>query len=269
MKARQSSSVGLALAISLLLPVPLALAAEPAVQPTAAPAAAPAIDPAALAALDRMGQALRGLDHFSLSSDTSLELVLESGQKIDLDGTVSYKVAKPDRLFVEIKSDRRLRELYFDGKDLTINSPRLGLYASTPVQARTLSELVVNAADKYDIEFPLADLFFWGTEHAPKDLIQTATHVGKVTVDGAAADHYAFTQEGAHWQVWVAEAGSLPVKLVITSQADPALPQYRARLHWDTKTPVLASSFKFTPAKDSQRIVLAADLASADVKEEN
>jgi hypothetical protein len=266
MKARQSSSIGLTLAVSLLLSAPLALAAEPAATPAAA---APTIDPTAVAALDRMGQALRGLDHFSLTSDTTLELVLESGQKVDLDGTVSYKVAKPAGMFVEIKSDRRQREFYFDGKDLTINSPRLGLYASTPVEARTLSEFVINASEKYGINFPLADLFYWGTEHAPKDVIQTATHIGKVTVDGAAADHYAFTQEGAHWQVWITEAGSLPVKLVITSQADPALPQYRARLHWDTKTPVQASSFKFTPAKDSQRIALAADAVSADAKEEN
>ncbi len=59
------------------------------------------------------------------------------------------------------------------------------------------------------------------------------------------------------------------MKMVITSQADPALPQYRARLQWDTKTPVLASAFKFTPAKDSQRIVLAADVASAEVEGEN
>lgn len=265
MNARQSSSVALALAVSLLLSAPLALAAGQAAEGTPAPA----IDPSALSALERMGQSLRGLTQFSLSSDTTLELVLEDGQKIDLDGTVSYKVVKPDQLFVEIRSDRRLRELYFDGKDLTINSPRLGLYASTPVEARTLGEFVTNAAEKYDINFPLADLFYWGTDLAPKDLIRTGTHVGKVTLDGVATDHYAFTQEGVHWQIWITEADSLPVKMVITSQADPALPQYRARLQWDTKTPVLASSFKFTPAKDSQRIVLAADVASAEVEGEN
>ena len=262
MKARQSSPIGLTLAVSLLLASPLAMAAESAA--TAPAAAVPAIDPDAVAALERMGQALRGLDHFSLTSDTTLELVLESGQKVDMDGTVSYKVVKPDRMFVEIKSDRRLRELYFDGKDFTINSPRLGFYASTPVEARTLGEFVTNASEKYDINFPLADLFYWGTESAPKDLIRTAAHIGKVTLDGAATDHYAFTQEGAHWQVWITQAGALPVKLVITSQADPALPQYRAHMQWDTKTPVPASSFKFTPAKDAQRIVLA-----AEVKEEN
>ncbi len=151
MKASQASSIGFTFAVSLLLSAPMVQAAEAAAAPAAS---APAIDPTSLAALDRMGEALRGLKHFSLTSDTTLELVLEDGQKIDLDGTVSYKVVKPDQLFVEIRSDRRLRELYFDGKDLTINSPRLGLYASTPVEARTLGEFVVNAAEKYDINFP-------------------------------------------------------------------------------------------------------------------
>ena len=253
MKARQWLSLGLAAAVSLLSPLPL-LAEESAA--TAPPPESP-IEPEALAALDRMGSALRALKQFSLTSDTSLEVVLDDGQKIEMDGTLSYRVVKPDQLYVEIRSDRKLREIYFDGRELTINSPRLKMYASRPVQARTLAELVINAAEKHDIEFPLADMFFWGTEYAPKDLIKTARHIGSATLDGQKVEHYAYTQEGVHWQVWITAAGNLPKKLVIISQDDPALPQYRANLHWDTQTPLAASALKFVPAEGAQRITLA------------
>lgn len=266
MNARQCLSLGMAAALMLAAPVP-AIAAE---STAAQPPAETSLEPEALAALDRMGGALRALGQFSLTSDTSLEVVLDDGQKIELDGTLTYRVIKPDRLFVEIRSDRKLREIYFDGKELVINSPRLGMYASSPVQARTLAELAINAAEKYGIEFPLADMFFWGTEHASKDLILTARHVGSATLDGQKTEHYAYTQEGVHWQVWITEAGTLPKKIVITSQADPALPQYRANLHWDTQTPVPASALTFTPAKDSRRILLVAlDAPAAEVEPEN
>ncbi len=43
---------------------------------------------------------------------------------------------------------------------------------------------------------------------------------------------------------------------MITSLDDPALPQYRAQLRWDTRTPVAASAFQFTPPADATRIKL-------------
>lgn len=266
MNVRSWMVLGLSAAISLAMPLD-ARAAEAA---ATAPAAAPVLEPEALAALDKMGAELRALKQFSLVSDTSLEIVLDDGQKIELDGTLTYKVIKPDQLFVDIASDRKHRQIYFDGKEFTINSPRLNMYASTPVQARTIGELAINAAEKYGIEFPLVDMFFWGTDHATKDQITSARHVGSATLDGQKVEHYAYTQENVHWQVWITEAGNLPKKFVITSQDDPALPQYRANLRWDTQTPLVASALKFTPAKDAQRIVLvSAETLAAEAETEN
>lgn len=269
MNARQWLSLRSALVISIALACP-AMAAEPPDESVAAPqGAAVERDPAALAALDKMGSALRGLRQFSLTSDTSTEVVLDTGQKIELDGTVTYKAARPTSLYVEIKSDRKLRELYFDAGKLTLHAPRLKFYASTDVKAKTLGELAINAATEYGIDFPMADMFFWGTEYAPKDLIQSAIYVGAATLDGERADQYAFTQEDVEWQVWISQETSLPKKLVITSLDDPALPQYRARLHWDTRTPVSASVFKFTPPEGSSQIKLVpAGTAVASVGQE-
>jgi hypothetical protein len=219
-------------------------------------AAAELRDPQALAALDKMGQALRSLKAFSLTSDATTEVVLDDGQKIELDEQVRYRVQQPDKLFVEISSDRKQRQVYFDGKQLVIYAPRLKYYAKADTQAHTLGELVINAAEKYGIEFPLADMFFWGTEHAPKDQIQEAAYVGPATLDSESVDQYAFRQEDADWQVWISQETSLPKKLVIISGDDPSLPQYRAQLHWDTRTPVDATVFQFSPPADAHQLKL-------------
>lgn len=225
-------------------------------QPDAGAVAQQERDPQALAALDRMGAALRALDQFSLTSDASTEVVLEDGQKIELDGVVTYKVKRPDQLFLELRSDRQLRQLIYDGQTLTLYSPRLKYYAQVTDVGATLGELVDAAANRYGIEMPLADMFLWGTDKAPKTAIRGALHVGGGTLDGEAIEQYAFKQDGVDWQVWISNATGLPRKLIINSLDDPAQPQYRAHLRWDTRTPVPASAFTFTPAADAARIKL-------------
>ncbi len=233
-----------------------AQAATPKPAATAAAATASERDPEALAALQRMGAALRALKQFSLTSDASTEVVLEDGQKIELDGKVSYRVKTPNQVFVELDSDRQQRQLIYDGKALTVYAPKLKYYAQVNGLHATLGELVEQAATRYDIEFPLADMFLWGTDKAPSSLIRSARHIGGGTQDGQPIEQYAFQQEGVDWQVWISKASSLPVKLIINSLDDPAQPQYRARLRWDTRTPVPDSAFAFTPPADAHRIKL-------------
>ncbi|WP_312320616.1 DUF2092 domain-containing protein [Stenotrophomonas sp.] len=223
---------------------------------TTTTAAAAERDPEALAALDRMGAALRALKEFSLSSDASTEVVLEDGQKIELDGTVRYQVQRPNRVAVALDSDRQQRRLIYDGSTLTVYAPKLKYYAQVEGLNATLGELVEQAASRYDIEFPLADMFLWGTDKAPNSLIRSARHIGGGTQSGEPIEQYAFQQDGVDWQVWISKATSLPVKLIINSLDDPAQPQYRARMRWDARTPVPASAFAFTPPADAHRIKL-------------
>lgn len=228
----------------------------PPAPPPAASTDAPERDPEALAALDQMGAALRALKQFSLTSEASTEIVLDDGQKVELDGVVTYKVRAPNQLFLELRSDRQLRQLFYDAKALSLYSPRLKYYAQVDGVSGTLGELVEDAASRYGIDMPLADMFLWGTDKAPKTAIHSALHIGGGTIGGEPIEQYAFKQDGVDWQLWVSKATSLPKKLVITSLDDPALPQYRAQLRWDTRTAVPATAFQFTPPADVARIKL-------------
>lgn len=230
-------------------------------------AAAPAVDPAALQALDKMGAALRAMKQFTVTSDSSTEYVLDSGQKVQLDGDVTYKVKQPNEFFAEVKSDRKQRQFFYDGKDLTIYSPRLKYYTTVDGVNASLREMVLGAVNDYGIELPLTDLFLWGTEYAPKGAIKGAIHVGPGSLVGERIDHYAFRQEGVDWQVWISQATSLPRKLVITSLDDPAHPQYVARLKWDTKGTLPASTFAFKPPQGASKIEFV-PVAVAVVEEE-
>lgn len=229
--------------------------------------AAPAIDPDAMKALDKMGNALRDLKQFSIDTTTTKEIVLVSGQKIQLDGTVSWKVKRPNKLFVQVKSARKDRQFFYDGKDLTIFSPRLNYYTSLDGINESLRDFVLRASNDYGIELPISDLFFWGTKYVSEDIISSAMDVGPGTMNGEEVEHYAFRQPGVDWQAWISDSTSLPLKLVITNTDDPAQPEYTARLTWNTSASFPDSTFSFSPPNGASKIKFTP--AKVDVVEED
>ena len=221
-----------------------------AVEPTAA------VEPAALDALDRMGAHLRTLGSFEVRSDATIDEVLESGQKLQFASTLHLRARRPDRMWLEVASDRKTRQFFYDGKTFTLWGPRNKLYASVPAPA-TLLELVEWAEDRYGIFMPLADLFRWGTEPTRREAIQGAIHVGPALLGGIPCDHFAFRQEGADWQVWIQKGESpLPRKLVITTTDEEAQPQYVTELDWNLAPALNDKMFIFQPPPGSYQISL-------------
>ena len=220
-------------------------------------AEAPAVrDPQTLAALDKMGAALRKLQSFEVRSDTTEERVLTNGQKIQYGGYAEIKAQRPNKLRVDRVNDRQARSLYFDGKTMTIYSPRMGFYGSAPATG-TIREAVSAVAEKYNIETPLGDLFAWGEDPALAAKVTSAFYVGAETVGGIACDQYAMRQADVDWQVWIRQKGeALPCKLVITSTDDPSMPQYSAVFTWIPQRAHAASVFTFVPPKGSQKIAI-------------
>jgi hypothetical protein len=239
-----------------------AWAQQPAATPPAAPLAAEApvaeaINPAAIDALKDMGAYLRTLKSFSVRAESTTDEVLASGQKVQFANTVTIRSRLPDRARIDISSDRKSREIYYDGKTVTQLAPRMNYYATVPAPG-TVRETLKAAAAKYDLDVPLADLFYWGTDQSGIDAIKSAIYVGPSRVAGVAVDHYAFRQPGVDWQVWI-ESGKAPLvrKLVITTLDEPSQPQYTAVLNWDLKTPLADKAFSFVPPKGAMKIQLA------------
>ena len=246
-----AAAVGAALALSP------AMAATKKATPATPAAAKATLDPEARTALDRMSAYLRTLKTFEVVADGYSEEVLDSGQKVTIPGSLTYDVAKPDRLFAEISSDRTLRRYYFDGSKVTIDAPRHKLYTDAPLKG-TIGTLLDVTYSKYGIELPLQDLFLWGDPNRPATLPASGFKVGPETIGDTKVDHYAFRQPGLDWQIWIAHGDKpLPLRIVMTNTADRAQPQYAAKLTWNTDASFAADRFSFSPGKDSGRIAIA------------
>jgi hypothetical protein len=214
--------------------------------------ATPAIDPKAMEALDNMGKALRAMGPYTLHADSSAELVLEDGEKVEFGGTVDYKVKPPDGLYAHLKSDRRDREYFYDGKTFTIYAPKSKYFATLPAPP-TLRALVDKAEGEYGLEMPLADLFVWGSDQAPTKEITRATFVGPAFLGTTPVAHYAFRQGDVDWQVWI-DRDAMPRKLSIVDVSIPERPAYRATLEWTKGASIAPDAFAFKPATDAYEI---------------
>ncbi len=111
-----------------------------------------------------MGEFLRNQQAFAVQSRVTTDDVLPSGQKVQYGGTVDLKIRRPDRMRMDIAGDRRNERMYYDGKTFTVFGENAGFYATFPAPG-TLTELKDVLEKRYAIDLPLADLFYWGTEH--------------------------------------------------------------------------------------------------------
>lgn len=255
----QSFSTACASALALILAATPALGqvSAPAAPAASVPsgriiAAADTVDPEALAALDRMGIYLRSLRNFEVRSDGTAETLYDNGQKLTFSSRIDYRVGLPERMTLEVITDRGLRRLIYDGKQLTVAVPRVGKYTVIPVEG-TVSQLLDRGREDFGIEFPLQDLFRWGTPAAPRP--KSGFRVGDAMVGDQPADHYAFRQDGVDYEVWIAKGDRpLPLRLVVSNTERPAQPAFRTAFSWNLAPQFTPDTFVFRPAAGDQRI---------------
>ena len=212
-------------------------------------------DPAVIDRLGQMSAYLRSLKSFQVTSQTTVDEVLESGRKVQFGGTVGHRYVAPDKLHTFVRTDRLWRDFYYDGKTLTQVAPQMNYYASVPL-AGSVASLFGTLSRDYGVELPLADLFTWGTAEDGIDRVSSATLVGPASIDGTDCDHFALRRGGVDWQVWVQRgAQPLPRKLVMTATDVPQQPQYTAQLNWFTAIRPRAREFTYAPARGAIRII--------------
>jgi hypothetical protein len=213
-----------------------------------------AIEPEAIAALDRMGTFLRSLRAFQVQAGISIDDVLDDGQTIQLDSVANLVAQRPDRLRLELTSDRQQRLFFYDGKTFALWAPRTSYYATVPAPPSIL-ELADQLEAKYAIELPLVDLFRWGGPRSDSAAITVAKDIGPSEVGGTTCEQYAFRQQGLDWQIWIQRGDyPLPRKVVLTTTTDEARPQYSAVYTWNLAPSFDAGAFTFAPPRDAHRI---------------
>lgn len=210
----------------------------------------------AIAALKNMSNYLRTLEHIQLTATSTTDQVMTNGQSIQTGSHTQLTAQKPNRLYAHVTTPTKDRELYFNGKTVTLYGKQTSYYATVPAPA-SIQSLITVLDNRYGLELPLTDLFTWGTDKSQESKITEATVVGDETIGNKTCTHYAYRQPGIDWQLWIEKGNRpLPCKLVIIGQNDDARPQHSTLYDWRNDSKTADSTYQFTPPPGSKPIEL-------------
>jgi hypothetical protein len=213
------------------------------------------IDPQAQRLLKASTEFLASQQKFSAETRNTLEVVLKSGQKIELNHMARLSAQRPDRLRAERTGDLVDQVFIYDGKSLVLNNPQANVFAQVAAPD-TLEGMLDFARSQLDIVAPAGDLLFKNSYDILMDGVTEGFVVGKAVVEGVRCDHLAFRAPHVDLQVWVQEgAQPLPRRLVITTRDLPNAPQFAVTItQWNLQPKFDDQTFRFTPPAGAKRV---------------
>jgi hypothetical protein len=225
------------------------------------------LEPEAEAALNRMGASLRGMKSFEVVSDATFERVYPGNHKLQSMLRTTYTVQFPDRMVVDVRGDNAHRRVYYNGSRMSVVGVKAGKYVSFPLSG-SIADVLAAAYEDFGMDFPLQDLFRWGDPSSGVARPTAGYRIGDTMIGDQKVVHYAFSQPGADFQVWLDETGSqtLPRKMVITNTENVAQPQYIAYFRWNQAPDIRADTFTFTPGPNDKLIDFGTAKSAAATK---
>jgi hypothetical protein len=218
-------------------------------------ARAETVDPAATRILALMTGYMSGLKQFSVTTQITLEDVLESGHFADTDISTRVTIQRPNKIRAERRGDLIDQDFFYDGRTLTLYNPADRVYATVPAP-KTVEETIHYAREKLELVVPASDLIY---RNAYPLLMQEVTHaelVGKAVIGGVSCNHLLFVRPGVDFQVWVADRGDpLPYKYVVTDTGTPERLRITTVMsNWDVAPAVTNELFEFRPPAQAHAI---------------
>lgn len=223
--------------------------------PLACPAQSQDIDPEAMQLLRRSLEFLERQKQFRVDTDTTIEAVLTTGQKLQFGGHVLVTVRRPDRMHAERVGELVKQAFYYDGKSLSVHLPDEKAYA-TVAAPPTIDGMLDMARDELGVIAPGADLIYSNAYERLTEGLTSAFVVGKAVIGGVRCDQIAFRNAQVDWQLWIEEGQNpLPRKFIVTSKNMTQSPQFTVLLtKWEAAPAITDESFRFVPPPGAQRI---------------
>ena len=214
------------------------------------------IEPEALAVIDAMAKKLTEATTFSYKTETSYDVVQDSGIKVEFGGARHTTIQRPNHF----RLDTQRREgapgmMVFDGKQISAFVPEHNAYATTEFEG-DMQEAIDYLVTELRVKAPLAELVSPDVSASVKKNLTRALHLGPSMVAGHETHHLLLSNDYADFQMWI-DSGDEPVlrRVVITYREERGEPQFRAHfVKWDF-SPDTTGLFDFEPPEDAERVL--------------
>jgi hypothetical protein len=203
-----------------------------------------AVDPMADQVLAEMSRTLAEAESFSFTIESIMDDYLEDETLSQWSRRSQVVVHRPNQMFTDVEGDDAQFCVWYDGKTLTVCDETQNQYAKVATE-KTVHQLIDAAADRYDLDMPMADFLVDNVRESMMASVQEALYLGKHAVGDDPCHHLAFRQENIDWQLWVSVAKpAVPRKLLIIYKTEPGQPQFEATLSdWNLNAKAEADQF--------------------------
>ncbi|MBM9513965.1 DUF2092 domain-containing protein [Desulfogranum marinum] len=213
------------------------------------------IDPVATAILKRMSDFIGKTKQFTVTTENTLEYLLDSGHRIDIDVLANVIVSRPNNLRAERRGKLVDQIFYYNGNVLTLYHPETNLYATESVPENYL-ELFRYMANTLGFAVPVSDLILEGSYSLLMEDVTLAAYLGRSNINGVLCDQLLFSRPGVDFQVWVAVGDQpFPYKYVVTDTSAPDRMSIRTTMRdWNFTPELKKTEFTFTPPDGAHKI---------------
>lgn len=213
------------------------------------------INPTATGILKRMADFIGNAKQFNVTTENTLEYLLNSGHRVDIDISADVVISRPNKLRAERSGKLVDQVFYYDGKNLTLYHPETKFYATEPVPDNYL-ELFRYMAENFRFAVPVSDLILKDAYALLMEDVDLAVYLGRSSINGVLCDQILFSRPGVDFQVWVAVGDKpFPYKYVVTDTSTVDRLSIRTTMRdWDFTQEVKAADFTFTPPKGAEKI---------------
>ena len=213
------------------------------------------IDQKATERLKQMSDYLGDVKQFTVNTQNTLEDLLESGHRVDLDVFAKVIISRPNKIRAERRGDLVDQIFYYNGKTMTLFNPSQNVY-STEEAPDTYHGLFKFLYESLGFGIPISDLILNDTYTLLMQDVTLAQVIGKTYLDGVKCDHLLFSRPGVTFQVWVREGSiPLPMKYVVTDTATSERLSISARMNdWNVEPMIDDSQFTFVQPEGAQEI---------------
>jgi hypothetical protein len=215
------------------------------------------VSPEADQLLRRMSDSLGEQKEFSVKVDGTTDVIMKSGQKVQVHAASTVYVKRPGELRVDKTGDDGSAQAFSDGKTFTFYSKKQNGYVSVPASATLDGTLErAQASGKPEVEMPGADLLYRDPYAGLMQDVVSGESLGTSVVQGVPTHHLAFRGRDVDWQIWVEDGPRpLPRKYVITSKKIEGSPEYAILLSdWNVDPKLADDLFKFSPPQGATPI---------------
>lgn len=221
-------------------------------KPPAPPAAKVETD--ARQALDEMVKALTSERQLVVTVTRRLDPALVPGAEVAENAKIEVQVRRPDKLHATIRAGDDVRQIYYDGKTVTVYDQTKNMYAQAPIEG-TIDDMVRHVEQRFGFVPPVAEMVTNDPQSFLRDQVKGA-RVGKTeTIGGKTCQQLDITGDFAEANLWVAQDGRLPCRLEATFTDVEGQPQLRVDFEeWRLGADVPDSTFVFEPPPGAQKI---------------